>query len=123
MKRILFLCVQNAARSQMAEGFFNALARGKAVAKSAGDKPAVTVNPLAVQVMKEVGIDISRNKPKKVTTEIVEEADIVVLMGCPENVCPITPEEVVCWQMEDPTGKSMEKVRETRDKIRSVAST
>jgi len=107
----------------MAEAFFNALAKGKAVAKSVGDKPAERVSPLAAQAMREVGIDICGNKPKKVTAEMVEEADAVVLMGCPENACPITPEEVVCWQMEDPTGKSMEKVRETRDKIRSVAST
>jgi protein-tyrosine-phosphatase len=118
MKHVLFLCVQNAARSQMAEAFFNALAKGKAVAKSAGDKPAERVNPLAVQAMKEVGIDISKNKPKKITAEMVEEADVVILMGCPENACPITPKEVVDWQIEDPEGKSIEKVREIRDVIR-----
>jgi len=117
MKHVLFLCVQNAARSQMAEGSFNALAKGKAVAKSAGDKPADRVNPLATQAMKEVGIDISKNKPKKVTAEMVEEADVVVLMGCPENACPITPKDVVDWQIEDPEGKSIEKVREIRDEI------
>lgn len=118
MKHVLFLCVQNAARSQMAEAFFNTLAKGKAFAKSAGDKPADRVNPLAVQAMSEVGIDISGNRPKKVTAEMVEEADVVVLMGCPENACPITPKEVVDWQIEDPTGKTIEKVREIRDQIR-----
>jgi protein-tyrosine-phosphatase len=118
MRHVLFLCVQNAARSQMAEAFFNALAKGKAVAKSAGDKPAERVNPLAVQAMKEVGIDISGNKPKKVTAEMAEEADVVVLMGCPENACPITPKEVVDWQIEDPVGKPIGKVREIRDEIR-----
>jgi len=118
MKHVLFLCVQNAARSQMAEAFFNALAKGKAIAKSAGDKPADRVNPLAVQVIREAGIDISGNRLKKVTAEMVEEADIVVLMGCPENACPITPKEVVDWQIEDPEGQTIEKVREIRDTIK-----
>lgn len=118
MKRVLFLCVQNANRSQMAEGFFNALSRGKAVAKSAGDRPAARVNPTTVQVMGEVGVDISKQRPKKITVEMVEEADIVVLMGCPENACPITPKEMVDWEIEDPVGKGIEKFREVRDQIR-----
>ena len=118
MKRVLFVCVENACRSQMAEGFFNALAGGKAVAKSAGNMPADKVNPLAVQVMREDGINISKLKPKLITAEIVKEADKVVLMGCGRNACPIIPKEVVDWQIEDPVGKGIEKFREIRDLIR-----
>lgn len=117
MKHVFFLCVQNAARSQMAEAFFNAGAHGRAVAKSAGDKPADRVNPLAMQAMKEVGIDISKNKPNKVTAGMVEEADVVVLRGCLDNACPIVPKEIIDWQIEDPQGKPLEKVREIRDEI------
>ena len=75
------------------------------------------VNPDAVKAMEEVGIDISDAKPKRLTAALVEEADIVVTMGCGENVCPIVPKEVVVWDLEDPSGKSMEIVREIRDHI------
>lgn len=118
MKRVLLVCVENACRSQMAEGFFNALAQGKAAAKSAGNKPAQRVNPSAVKVMKEVGIDISEQKPKMITGEMVLEADKVVLMGCGRDACPIVPREVVDWQIEDPFGKGIEKFREVRDTTR-----
>jgi len=118
LKKILFVCVENACRSQMAEGFFNALARGKAAAKSAGNKPAKRVDPSAVKVMRESGIDISEQKPKMITGEMVLEADKVVLMGCGRDVCPIVPREVVDWQIEDPFGKGIEKFREVRDTIR-----
>jgi len=118
MKRVLFVCVENACRSQMAEGFFNALAVGKAFAKSAGSMPAERVNSLAVKVMREVGIDISKHKPKLITPEIIKEADKVILMGCGKNACPIIPKEVVDWQIEDPVGKGTKKFRETRDLIR-----
>ena len=118
MKRVLFVCVENACRSQMAEGFLNALAGEKASAKSAGNMPAKAVNPLAVQVMKEVGIDISSHKPKMITAEMVQEADKVVLMGCSRNSCPIVPKEVEDWQIEDPARKGVEKFREARDAIR-----
>jgi protein-tyrosine-phosphatase len=118
MKQVLFVCVENACRSQLAEGFFNALAQGKAVAKSAGNKPAERVNPLAVEVMKEVGIDISKHKPKMITPEMIREADKVILMGCGRNACPIVPKEVVDWNIEDPAGKGIEKFREVREIIR-----
>jgi len=118
MKHVLFVCVENACRSQMAEGFLNALAGKKANAKSAGNMPVKTVNPLAIQVMKEVGLDISDHKPKMITTEMIQEADKVVLMGCSRNSCPIVPKEVEDWQIEDPAGKGIEKFRETRDTIR-----
>jgi len=118
MKRVLFVCVENACRSQMAEGLFNALSGRKAVAKSAGSMPADGVDPAAVQVMKEVGVDISKHKPKMITAEMINDADKVILMGCGGNVCPIVPKEVVDWQIEDPVGKGMEKFREIRDLIR-----
>jgi len=118
MKRILFVCVENACRSQMAEGFLNALANNRVSAKSAGNMPAERVNPLAVQVMNEAGIDISSHKPKMITAEMVREADKVVLMGCGKNACPIVPKQVEDWHIEDPSGKGIEKFREVRDTIR-----
>jgi protein-tyrosine-phosphatase len=118
MKHVLFVCVENACRSQMAEGFLNALAGKKASAKSAGNMPAKTVNPLAVQVMKEAGLDISDHKPKMITAEMIQESDKVVLMGCSRNSCLIVPKEVEDWRIEDPAGKGIEKFREARDIIR-----
>lgn len=102
----------------MAEGFLDALASGKAVAQSAGNKPAEAVNPLAVEVMKEVGIDISKHKPKMINPEMINEADKVVLMGCGRDVCPIVPKDVVDWHIEDPVGKGIGKFREVRDIIK-----
>ena len=118
MKRVLFICVGNACRSQMAEGFFNALADGKAEAKSAGSKPADKVSSLTVQVMREVGIDISNHKPKPISAEMVEEADKVILMGCERNACPTIPKDVEDWQIEDPIGGGIEKFREIRNLIK-----
>ena len=117
MKRVLFVCVENACRSQMAEGFLNALAGARAVAQSAGSKPADRVNPLAVEVMKEAGIDISRHKPKMINAEMINEADKAVLMGCGRDACPIVPKDLVDWHIEDPVGKGIEKSREVRDLI------
>jgi len=117
VKQVLFVCVENACRSQMAEGFLNAMASNQIRAKSAGNMPAERVNPLAVQVMKEVGIDISGHKPKMITANMIQEADRVVLMGCGGNACPIVPKQVEDWQIEDPSGKGIEKFREVRDII------
>jgi len=102
----------------MAEGFFNASSRGKAVAESAGNKPAEEVNPLAVRVMKEVGLDISKHKPKMINAEMINEADKVVLMGCGRDACPTVPKEVIDWHIEDPVGKGIQKFREVRDIIK-----
>lgn len=118
MKQVLFVCVENACRSQMAEGFFNALACGRALANSAGNRPAEKVNPLAVQVMKEVGIDISGSKPKMITERMISEADKVILMGCGRDACPIVPKDVTDWQIDDPVGKGTGKFREVRDIIK-----
>ena len=91
MEKVLFVCGGNSGRSQMAEAFFNILAEGKAEASSSGTNPAVSVDPQVVQVMREVGIDISDKKPKKMTLEMAESSDRVVTIGCRvENTCPAT---------------------------------
>ena len=118
MKTVLFICVHNAGRSQMAEGFFNQMAKGKAKAISAGSKPAEGVNPVAVEAMREAGVDISQNKPKLLTVEMMESVDKVITMGCGEdNACPASWVETEDWELEDPAGKSIEQVRKIRDEI------
>jgi arsenate reductase (thioredoxin) len=119
MKRILFVCVENAGRSQMAEAFANKYGKSKFTVSSAGNKPAVRVNPLVAETMKEKDIDISMNKPKLLTYEMIQDADLIVTMGCnDQGVCPgpfFKP--TVDWKLEDPKGKPIEKVREIRDEI------
>ena len=118
MKKVLFVCVENARRSQMAEAFFNKLAKGRAVAVSAGDRPASKVDEKAVEVMKEIGIDITEQRPKSLTMKMVEEADVVITMGCGADVCPVVPKRVEEWKIEDPAGKPVVKFREVRNEIR-----
>jgi protein-tyrosine-phosphatase len=102
----------------MAEALLNKLAAGRARAVSAGTEPAKAVDPTVVKVMREVGIDISHQKPKKLTPEMIEQANRVITMGCGvEGVCPATLIETEDWGLEDPEGKELEKVRETRDQI------
>ena len=119
MKKVLFVCVENAGRSQMAEAFANKYGEGKFVVSSAGNKPANKVNPVVVEVLKEKGIDISINKPKLLTFQMAQDADLVVTMGCnDQGICPgpfFKP--TIEWKLEDPKGKSIEKVREIRDEI------
>jgi len=120
MRMVLFVCVGNAGRSQMAEAFFNQAASGKAMALSAGTKPASAVDPRTIEVMREVGIDISRNKPKALTMEMMDQADRVVTMGCGvEGVCPASFVQTEDWQLEDPKGQPIEEVRRIRDEIRA----
>ena len=120
LPQVLFVCVHNAGRSQMAEAFFNQLARGRARAFSAGTAPADAVDPTVVEVMREVGIDISGSKPKALTPEMVEQADVVVTMGCGvEGVCPATFVETEDWGLADPEGKPSPEVRRIRDEIRA----
>lgn len=120
MKVVLFVCVGNSGRSQMAEGFLNHLSKGRARAISAGTAPAAVVDPNVVTAMKEVGIDISGNKPKALTVEMVEQADRMITMGCgADGLCPASFTETEDWQLEDPKGKPLEKVREVRDEIRA----
>ena len=119
MKKVLFVCVENAGRSQIAEGFFKKLAPSEYEGISAGTIPVSEINPLAVQAMKEVDIDISDNKSKLVTNEMIEESDSVVNMGCMDKEsCPaLFVEEIDDWDIEDPKGKSIEDVRRIRDSI------
>lgn len=119
MKKILFVCVENAGRSQMAEAFAKHYCKDKIEAASAGTMPSSEVNPAVIQVMKEKSIDISKNKPKPINTQMVREADKVVVMGCAaEGFCPAPLlEKVIEWELEDPKGKPIEKLREIRDEI------
>jgi arsenate reductase (thioredoxin) len=119
MKRILFVCVENAGRSQMAEAFAKYYGKEKISAFSAGNKPADRINPVVVESLKEKGIDISRNKPKQLNFQVAQEADLIITMGCnDQGICPgpfFKP--TVDWKLEDPKGKPIEKVREIRDEI------
>ena len=101
----------------MAEAFFNDVAGGRHRGISAGSQPGDEVNPVAVRAMAELGIDMGGGKPKLLSGEMVEEADLVITMGCGENVCPIVPKEVVDWALDDPHGQPIERVREIRDEI------
>ncbi|HEY9486342.1 MAG TPA: arsenate reductase ArsC, partial [Nitrososphaeraceae archaeon] len=118
-KTILFVCVENAGRSQMAEGFFKKYAPKGFKVQSAGTKPVSQLDPIVVEAMKEVGIDISKQKSKELTDEMIRDSDNVVNMGCMnKNFCPtIWLPKVIEWNLEDPKGKSIEKVREIRDEI------
>ena len=114
---VLFLCVHNAGRSQMALGWFNHLAGERAVAWSGGSEPGAEVNPAAIAAMAEVGIDISEEFPKPWTDEIVRAADVVVTMGC-GDACPLFPgKRYEDWVLDDPFGKSVDEVRPVRDEI------
>jgi len=119
LKKILFVCVENAGRSQMAEAFVKHYGRGKVEAVSAGTMPSKEINLLVVNVMEEKGIDMSQNKPKLINNKMMQEADIVIVMGCgAEGFCPAPLlNKVVNWEIEDPKGKPLEKVRQIRDKI------
>ena len=118
MKTVLFVCVHNAGRSQIAAGYMKALSNGKVQVLSAGSAPKESINPLAVQVMAEEGIDIANNQPKVLTTEAVQESDVVITMGC-GDACPFYPgKRYEDWVLEDPAGKDLETVRKIRDEIK-----
>ena len=118
MKHILFVCVQNAGRRQMAEAFFNHLAPEGFKASSAGNIPAERVHPIVVDAMREVGIDIRGKKPKMLTLDMIERSEKIVTMGCGSDVCPapFLP-RLEDWSLEDPAEQPIEKVREIRDEI------
>jgi arsenate reductase len=114
---VLFVCVHNAGRSQMAAALLDHHARGRVHVRSAGSTPASVVNPVVVQAMSEIGIDISKEFPKSLTDEVVRDADAVVTMGC-GDACPIYPgKRYLDWDLPDPTGRSIEEIREIRDEI------
>ena len=115
---VLFVCVHNAGRSQMAAGFMNSLGAGRVEVLSAGSAPKDSINPLAVQAMQEVGIDISNNVPKVLTPEAVQESDAVITMGC-GDACPFYPgKRYEDWVLDDPAGQGIESVRVIRDDIK-----
>ena len=118
-KKILFVCVENAGRSQMAEGFFRKYAPEGYEAISAGTKPTPAINPIAIEAMKEIGIDLSKQKPKMLTSEIISDSTLSVNMGCMDKTeCPaVFMKNSVDWNIEDPKGMSIDKVREIRDNI------
>ena len=114
---VLFLCVHNAGRSQMAMGFFQHLAGDRAIAWSGGTVPGSEVNPSAIAAMRERGIDITTEFPKPWTDEIVQAADVVITMGCGDS-CPLYPgKRYLDWELDDPAGKSVDEVRPVRDEI------
>jgi protein-tyrosine-phosphatase len=116
---VLLLCVNNAGRSQMALGFVQELAGDHVVAWSAGSEPGQQINPMAVEAMAEVGIDISREFPKPWTDEFVLSADVVITMGCGDS-CPLLPgKHYEDWELDDPAGKSLDEVRQLREDIRT----
>jgi len=125
LKKVLFVCVENAGRSQIAEAFANRYGKGTVEALSAGTMPSNEVNPLVVQVMLEKGFDLSKNKPKLITGQMVQEADMIIVMGCSaQGFCPAPLlNKVVDWGIEDPKDKPMEKVREIRDEIEKRVKT
>ena len=120
---VLFLCVHNAGRSQMALGWFNHLAGDRAVAWSGGSEPGSEINPSAVAAMAEVGIDITGEFPKPWTEEIVQAADVVITMGC-GDACPLYPgKRYEDWELDDPAGQDVAAVRPIRDEIRQRVET
>lgn len=116
---VLFVCVHNAGRSQMAAAFLTHLSDGAVEVRSAGSQPADTVNPAVVEAMSEVGIDVSAEVPKVLTTDAVKESDVVITMGCGDS-CPFFPgKRYEDWVLEDPAGQGVEAVRPIREEIRA----
>lgn len=116
---VLFVCIHNAGRSQMAAGFLREFGGGRIEVRSAGTQPGDKVNPVAVEAMAELGIDISQNFPQRLTDEAVKESDYVITMGC-GDACPYFPGKTYLdWPLNDPAGQGIESVREIRDEIKT----
>ena len=116
---VLFVCVHNAGRSQMAAGYLTALAQGRVEVLSAGSEPKDQINPVAIAAMAEEGIDIANNVPKILTTQAVKDSDVVITMGC-GDACPIFPgKRYEDWELADPAGQGIESVRPIRDEIKA----
>jgi arsenate reductase len=116
-KRIVFICVENARRSQMAEGFAEAFGQGKIEIYSAGSRPSSSIDPLVIQVMKEKGIDLSSKRPKNLNELPSTEMDYLVTMGCEETCPAVLAKKIIGWEIPDPKGKSIDTFREVRDMI------
>ena len=116
---VLFVCVHNAGRSQIAAGFLTALSNGAVDVRSAGSMPGDQINPVAVEAMAEVGIDIASEQPKVLTDQAVQDSDVVITMGC-GDACPFYPgKRYEDWELDDPAGQGIETVREIRDEIKT----
>ncbi|MFJ8817045.1 arsenate reductase ArsC [Amycolatopsis thermoflava] len=114
---VLFVCVHNAGRSQIAAALLDHHAAGRVTVRSAGSAPADTINPAVVEAMREIGLDLSKEFPKPLTTDAVQAADVVITMGC-GDACPVFPgKRYLDWQLEDPAGKGVDAVRPIRDEI------
>jgi protein-tyrosine-phosphatase len=117
MPEVLFVCVHNAGRSQMAAGLVRLRSAGRIHVRSAGSAPGEQINPVVVQAMRELGVDMSEEFPKPLTDEVVRAADVVITMGC-GDACPVYPgKRYEDWELEDPAGKDVETVRRIRDEI------
>jgi arsenate reductase (thioredoxin) len=117
---VLFVCVHNAGRSQMAAGFLTALSEGAVDVRSAGSMPGDQINPVAVEAMAEVGIDIASEQPKVLTDDAVMDSDVVITMGC-GDACPFYPgKRYEDWELDDPAGQDLETVRPIRDEIKTL---
>ena len=117
MPEVLFVCVHNAGRSQMAAALLDQLAGGVVTVRSAGSEPADRINPRVIAAMEEIGLDVSREHPKPLTGEAVEAADVVITMGC-GDACPIYPgKRYEDWELDDPAGADLDGVRRIRDEI------
>jgi arsenate reductase (thioredoxin) len=117
MARVLFVCLQNAGRSQMSEALFARVANGRHQARSAGTRPADQVHPVVVEAMREVGIDVGGRQPQKLTDDLSQWADVVVTMGCGDE-CPFIPgTRYIDWDLPDPAGQPLAQVRRVRDDI------
>jgi len=121
MKHVIFVCVHNSGRSQMAEAFAKRLGQGKLIAESAGTEPGDALNPTAIAVMEEIGYDMSGHHPKMMTLQMVESADRIITMGCGVDAatCPAEFVPTEDWGLDDPKGQPIEKVREIRDEIKA----
>jgi arsenate reductase len=115
--RVLFVCLQNAGRSQMSQALFERIAQGRHESRSAGTRPAASVHPVVVEAMQEIGIDVSQHRPQKLTDDLAKWADLVVTMGCGDE-CPYIPgTRYIDWELADPAGEPIEEVRKTREEI------
>jgi arsenate reductase (thioredoxin) len=121
--RVLFVCIHNAGRSQMAAGYATALSGGAIEVRSGGSEPGNEINPVAIAAMAEEGIDISHGLPQLMTTEAVRDSDVVITMGC-GDVCPIFPgKRYEDWELTDPSGLPIDQVRPIRDEIKTRVQT
>ncbi len=122
-KRIVFVCVQNASRSQMAQGFAEALGKGRVEVYSAGSRPSSHINPLAIEVMKEKDIDLSGRRPKGLGDLPPIEMDYLVTMGCEETCPAVSARKIIEWQIPDPKGKPIDEIRRIRDMLEAKVTT